>query len=102
MVPTNCPDCERVLAPNVTECRCGWKLQPLERPVETTQQLLARFTPAALESERVARETAMRFGVDPSLPPKERALAVSKRVRLFGQPARERVPGEDDETAEVA
>lgn len=69
---------------------------------ETSAELAARFSLPADEVERRARETAVRFGVDPNLPPKERCLAVARKVRLADGFRRagvlpEREPGQDDE-----
>lgn len=73
---------------------------PIERNV-TAAELAARYALPPEEVERRARETAVRFGVDPDLPPKERCFAVARKVRLADSFKRAgvmpREPGQDDE-----
>jgi len=63
-------------------------------PRETYAELVARHRVPPEVAEQNARETAIKFGVDPDLPPKERFFAVAKRVRVFGKPAQEPIPRE--------
>lgn len=59
----------------------GFVTEPPKRVV-TVAELAALYALTAVEVERRARETALRFGVDPNLSPKERCLAVARKVRL--------------------
>lgn len=53
---------------------------------ETNSELLGRFTLSADQSARRAEALAMRLGVDPELPPRERAVAIRKALRRVERP----------------
>lgn len=52
----------------------------------TDAELASRFARPLDEVERGARETAMRFGVNPDLPPRERFHACLKRAKKTAKP----------------
>ncbi len=61
----------------------------------------SRGTEDADHWERQARLAAIKFGVDPDLSPRDRAMAIARKFKRSGGVGggfrSERVPGEDDE-----
>lgn len=108
MKQRTCVGCGIRFSVSLPACpHCGRDISALAPKRESAAELAARFAPSPGESEKLARETAVRFGVDPDLPPKERCLAVAKAANLLALLPRsvrhaqewhgEREPGQDDE-----
>jgi len=79
---------------------------PLDRSAQDTRAYdaaLALGQRPWADVERDARATAIRFGVDPNLPPRERCMAVARKIgmtsvlRAATKGAIDREPGQDDE-----
>lgn len=84
----------------------SWQEQQAEATAyaESVRQKIERAS--AADWEQRARDTAVRFGVDPNLSPKDRCMAIMKATGLVrvaqtlvanARKQPDRVPGEDDE-----
>ena len=81
----DCPDCGRVLGPKAEKCPCGWtRTKPKGFVQDTRAYDIANRQRPWEDVERDARATAIRFGVDPNLPPRARCMAVARATGLLG------------------
>lgn len=120
----DCPRCNRLLRANAVRCACGWVVPKESKlhvacaylPCETSATMSVKNKhgwinvceahyerwvddgmeagPRAAHFEERARETARRFGVNENQPPRDRCLAIAKKLGIRLQI---REPGCDDE-----
>ena len=85
--------------PRVTQNIPGVKVTPT-RDTSSYDRALERSHPDPVQLEADVRALAKRFNVDPALSPRDRCLAITRRIAAAGGVGggfrRSRVPGEDD------
>lgn len=104
---TECPACARDIERHPAWCRCGWKAEKKKNagpPGDTRAYDAALSVGDSMEviERRWLEVWAPRFGLDPKLKGRERALAMAKATGLMHAIPKAtqramREPGQDDE-----